>query len=56
MTDIDQYTTLKRLHIDRIQHLDKIGDLEGLDDAMNKYVAFLVEWNRKGIHKQEVAV
>jgi hypothetical protein len=42
--------TLKRTHIDHIQHLDKIGDLEGLDEAMRKYVAFLAEWKRKGIH------
>ena len=55
MTDIDQYTTLKRLHIDRIQHLDKTGDLEGLDEAMREYRDFLAVWKRKGIHEMEVA-
>ena len=46
MTDIDQYTTLKRLHIDRIQCVDATGDLESLDQAMRKFNKFLARWTR----------
>jgi len=51
MKDIETYTTEKRVHIDRIQHLDKIGDMEGLDAAMRKYRDFLADWAKRGIHK-----
>ena len=46
MTRIDQYTTLKRLHICRIQRIDKTGDLESLDQAMRKFNKFLARWTR----------
>lgn len=49
MTDDQKYQTEKRMHQDHIEHLNKIGDLESLDQAMRQYVAFRNEWKRKGI-------